>query len=146
MSESEIIKKTIATCIDETKAETSALTQNGLKELQEYRRIGSVEYCKKLSKLVGKNGIPDSIPAYTEKILREYPRYMTLGSIEDCQIAIKKREQKKVVEKCKNVNFGTWKEWYCPDCGEKICDSGRFEENRFCKHCGSGLSWEGVRK
>lgn len=61
--------------------------------------------------------------------------------IEAIQIAIQALE-KQVPMKVKNSGERIPFEWYCPACGELLCDDGYKDTYiKYCEHCGQKLDW-----
>lgn len=61
--------------------------------------------------------------------------------IEAIQIAIQALE-KQVLMKVKNSGERIPFEWYCPACGELLCDDGYKDTYiKYCEHCGQKLDW-----
>ena len=57
------------------------------------------------------------------------------------QIAIQALE-KQVPMKVKNSGEGIPFEWYCPACGELLCDDGYKDTYiKYCEHCGQKIDW-----
>lgn len=64
--------------------------------------------------------------------------------IEAVKFAIQALE-KQVPMKVKNSGEGIPFEWYCPACGELLCDDGYKDTYiKYCEHCGQKLDWSGV--
>ena len=50
--------------------------------------------------------------------------------------------EKKVPMKVKNSGESIPFEWYCPACGELLCDYGYKDTYiKYCEHCGQKLDW-----
>ena len=95
-----------------------------LEEVQEYRKIGTVENLKTLCDLFGLNGF---------KKLEEYQK---IGTVEECREAVEKQKGKKVSEIC--GAFG--EEYECPECGSPLSNLDVFAE--YCKWCGQKIEAE----
>ena len=109
---------------------------SALKEIQQYREIGTVEECKELASMFT-----------TEKknvlgqIVDEWNEYIEIGTMEECRKAVEKQKAKKcVIDSCPDHTH-----YKCPLCG-KIhlsrykhgCPSlGRIP--RFCEYCGQAI-------
>ena len=53
--------------------------------------------------------------------------------------ALEKQIPKKVKNSGERVPF----EWYCPTCGELLCDDGYKDTDiKYCDQCGHALDWE----
>lgn len=109
---------------------------SALKEIQQYREIGSVEECKELASMFT-----------TEKknvlgqIVDEWNEYIEIGTMEECREAVEKQKAKKcIIDSCPDHTH-----YKCPSCG-KIhlskykcwCQSlGRIP--RYCEYCGQAI-------
>ena len=63
--------------------------------------------------------------------------------IEAVKFAIQALE-KQVTMKVKNSGERIPFEWYCPACGELLCDDGYKDTYiKYCEHCGQKLDWSG---
>ena len=61
--------------------------------------------------------------------------------IEAVKFAIQALE-KQVTMKVKNSGERIPFEWYCPACGELLCDDGYKDTYiKYCEHCGQKLDW-----
>ena len=61
--------------------------------------------------------------------------------IEAVKFAIQALE-KQVPMKVKNSGERIPFEWYCPACGELLCDAGYKDTYiKYCEHCGQKLDW-----
>ena len=61
--------------------------------------------------------------------------------VEARNMAIKALE-KQVPMKVKNSGERIPFEWYCPSCGELLCDDGYKDTYiKYCEHCGQKLDW-----
>lgn len=71
--------------------------------------------------------------------LDEVQRYREIGTVEECQEASGKQTPKKVKNSRERIPF----EWYCPACGELLCDDGYKDTDiKYCDQCGQKLDWE----
>ena len=51
--------------------------------------------------------------------------------------------EKQVPKKAKNSGERIPFEWYCPTCGELLCDDGYKDTDiKYCDQCGQALDWE----
>ena len=51
--------------------------------------------------------------------------------------------EKQVSMKVKNSGERIPFEWYCPACGELLCDDGYKDTYiKYCEHCGQAIDWE----
>ena len=66
----------------------------------------------------------------------------TVGEhIKSIEIAIQALE-KQIPMKVKNSGDRIPFEWYCPSCGELLCDDGYKDTYiKYCEHCGQKLDW-----
>lgn len=70
--------------------------------------------------------------------LEEVQKYREIGSMEECRVAREKQMPKKVKNSGERIPF----EWYCPTCGELLCDDGYKDTDiKYCEHCGQKLDW-----
>lgn len=50
--------------------------------------------------------------------------------------------EKQIPTKVKNSGERIPFEWYCPTCGELLCDDGYKDTDiKYCEHCGQKLDW-----
>lgn len=118
-------KQTVAMC-------ESAIS--GLKELQQYRRIGTVEECQELASIVNKAERDE-----LARIIDEWLRYCKIGTVEECQEAREKQIPVLVNHKKVVMNFREYsKSGMCPVCGHKVFASG----GDYCSSCGYHLKWD----
>ena len=117
-----------------------------LKEIQQYREIGSVKECKEMASIVKKserselaNIIDEWIeyrkigtveeckemaviankktnPDELAKIIVEWIQYNKIGTVEECREAVEKQKPKKVIIK-------PWEPSICPTCGMELSKS-----------------------
>lgn len=113
-----------------------------LKEIQQYRKIGTVEECKELASIVNmaeRNELA--------KAIDEWLKYNKIGTVEECREAREKRIPKKPKDSLKinpvidengaYVDADVTVYLLCPNCGEMIgidesCD-------KFCRECGQAI-------
>lgn len=107
-----------------------------LKEVQQYREIGTVEECKELAYIV-------NIAEKEElaKIIDEWLLYSKIGTVEECREAVEKQKPKKcVIDSCPDHTH-----YKCPSCGKVhlsrykhgCLSLGRIP--RFCEYCGQAI-------
>lgn len=76
---------------------------------------------------------------YLKKSWKPYPDYNVLEAIRFAISAIEKQIPKKVKNSGERIPF----EWYCPACGELLCDDGYKDTDiKYCDQCGQVLDWE----
>lgn len=107
------------------------LAINALKEIQEYRAIGTVEEIKEILQIVseGQEDVDESgISTGLLHTLLEYGRYKKIGTVEECREAVESQKQKKP-NRYNGVSI-------CPECGRK---SLRCYD--YCPGCGQAIDW-----
>lgn len=113
-----------------------------LKEIQQYRKIGTVEEIKKAKACIKLLRRIKTL----EGIMVECLEYEKIGTVEECQEAREKQIPKKPVCKPKpyNESVGFNEEWFCPSCGAYI---GYFyegmdepEQMEYCNECGQHIA------
>lgn len=96
-----------------------------LEKVQQYRAIGTPEE------------LQDMRSNYFEA-LSDWRQYRKIGTLEECQTALEKRIPKKVKNSGERIPF----EWYCPNCGELLCDDGYKDTDiKYCDNCGQMIDW-----
>lgn len=129
-----------------------------LEELKQYRAIGKVSTCQnavEVCRAMIERGIePDNIKEYIAfednlvqkgydlkrllEMMEEHKQYRAIGTPEECQAAVEKQTAKKVENSGEHIPF----EWYCPTCGNTLCDDGwKDTEIAFCEECGQKINW-----
>ena len=98
-----------------------------LKEIQQYREIGTVEECKELAFMVSmekKNALA--------KIIDEWKEYIEIGTVEECREAVEKQKPNKPHRNYKKFS-GLWCKcgWYL---GQKQC-----LDIKYCPNCGQAI-------
>ncbi len=98
-----------------------------LKEIQQYREIGTVEECKELASIV--NMAEKEVLA---KIIDEWLLYSKIGTVEECREAVEKQKPKKPHRNYKKFS-GLWCKcgWYL---GQKQC-----LDIKYCPNCGQAI-------
>lgn len=118
-----------------------------LKEIQNYRKLGTLEELAKAKKyidLAKKHGT-------IGEMIDECAEYEEIGTVEEFREASEKQKAKKplLVSKKEKIMEGDYVHVICPLCGEEIfsCflfypwnDSQRTHE--FCKSCGQAIQWD----
>lgn len=102
-----------------------------LKEIQQYRKIGTVEECKELASMVSeekKNALA--------KIIDEWNEYIEIGTVEECREAIEKQKPKEPVKDKYHHNC-------CPACGFVVSYNEGWGEKYVphCENCGQAIRW-----
>lgn len=70
-----------------------------------------------------------------------YMQGTTGEHLEAIEMAIQALE-KQIAEKVKNSGERIPFEWYCPICGELLCDDGYKDTDiKYCDNCGQKLDW-----
>ena len=98
-----------------------------LKEIQQYREIGSVKECKEMASIVKK-----SERSELANIIDEWIEYRKIGTVEECQKAVEKQKPKKPHRNYKKFS-GLWCKcgWYL---GQKQC-----LDIKYCPNCGQAI-------
>lgn len=105
---------------------------SALKEVQQYREIGTVEEIKSVKKYIDlkkKCGTPGN----TIDLCSEY---VAIGTVEECREAVEKQKPKKPTD-----FDGDYGYFVCPSCGCTIM-ADRFKDHKYCLNCGQKLDWE----
>lgn len=109
---------------------------SALKEVQQYREIGSVEECEELASMFT-----------TEKknvlgqIVDEWNEYIEIGTVEECRKAVEK-------QKVKYIKIESYCPTYCPTCRFELSESlgdgyyEYFENLSRCPKCGQKICWD----
>ena len=107
-----------------------------LKEVQQYRKIGTVKECKEMASIVKK-----SERSELAKIIDEWLEYSKIGTVEECQKAVEKQKAKKcIIDSCPDHTH-----FKCPACGKielSIYKHGFPRLGRitkYCENCGQAL-------
>ena len=134
MTEKEAIQylETEKMCVDETsvgkiKKQMYEVAIKALEEVQEYRKIGTVENLKTLCDLFGLNGF---------KKLEEYQK---IGTVEECRDAIEKQKPKKPDYEGDGYADGqlVYDTWICPNCGKRY--EVDYDDYSCCPKCGQSI-------
>ena len=99
-----------------------------LKEIQQYRKIGTVEYFKKLK--LADNG---TIWGFID----EYVVYKNIGTVEECREVTEKQKAKKPKELDTEYEY-----FICGNCGGAIACTDDFKSHKYCLNCGQAINWE----
>ena len=107
-----------------------------LKEVQQYREIGTVEECKELASIVNMAERNEF-----SKVIDEWLKYSKIGTVDECREA----KEKQIPIPVKNRTI--MREFYghpysirgdCPKCGSKALMSTLTD---YCNACGQHLKW-----
>ena len=98
-----------------------------LKEIQQYRAIGTVEECQERATIVNKVERNE-----LSKIIDEWISYRKIGTVEECRKAVEKQKPKKPHRNYKKFS-GLWCKcgWYL---GQKQC-----LDIKYCPNCGQAI-------
>lgn len=130
MTENEALKSIIQDGIelgagDCVELEALKVAAKALEEIQQYRKIGTVEECR-LYKGISEKDL--SASGLDLKVIKELREYRKIGTIEECQEA-RERQKKLEIEEfgicplC-YYDFGYEKANYCPNCGHALVLGG----------------------
>lgn len=122
----ETIKSNMPTSGYQMLRESLDMAITALKEVQQYREIGTVEQVK--------NQKENLKIAY--KIINEYE---SCGTIEECREARKKQIPKKTKEL--DIEYGYF---ICGNCGGAIAYTDDFTSHKYCLNCGQAILWENL--
>ena len=103
-----------------------------LKEIQNYRKLGTLEElarAKKYIDLAKKHGT-------IGEMIDECAEYEAIGTVKKCREAIEKHRPKKP----RDIEYD-YSYFVCPNCGEGIYVSEDFESHKFCLNCGQAIQW-----
>lgn len=132
---------------------------SALKEVQQYRKIGTVEQVKnqKENLNVAYQIISDYEKYGTIEDFKKAQRYMRLvnahgtigrvidscaeyesiGTVEECREAVEKQRTKKPKEL--DAEYGYF---ICGNCGGAIACTDDFKSHKYCLNCGQAINWE----
>lgn len=120
------------------------MATKALEEVQQYRKIGSVELfaeTKKLSDLTKKCGT-------IGKVFDECAEYAAIGTVEKCREAVEKQTAKRpefvdtrFMNNGKYISDGCQlqKCYKCPNCNQHIFHV--WDDELYCKYCGQHIDW-----
>ena len=126
---------------------------SALKEIQQYREIGTVEEIKDLLATISEAAeeVDESgISVGFVKDLIQLKKYREIGTVEECREAVEKQKAKKPKDSLKinpvhdgngaYVDADTTVYLFCPTCGELV----GLEENcdNYCRECGQKINKE----
>lgn len=107
-----------------------------LKEIQQYREIGTVEECKELASMVStekKNALA--------KIIDEWSEYIEIGTVEECREAVDKQKPKRPIREDLEVQNTIIRFYRCPKCKGIVCDMP-IKRDKYCVNCGQAIQWD----
>ena len=105
-----------------------------LKEIQQYRKIGTVEECREMASIISKVERNE-----LAKIIDEWLLYKKIGTVEECREAVEKQKPKK--SNCTGMDEQDC--YICPNCGADIGDiDGYFLRDNYCRECGQAIQWD----
>lgn len=110
---------------------------SALKEVQQYREIGTVEEIKKAKACIKLLRRIKTL----EGIMVECLEYERIGTLEECREAVEKQKPKKII-------IRDWNPTKCPTCGHELSTSlgdGYYKHPTFLKRfpeCGQAIQWD----
>lgn len=130
-----------------------ATAVEALKEIQQYRAIGTAEEIKDILQIIseGQDDVDESgISTGLLHTLLEYAEYKNIGTVEECREARERQRGKKPLQgepytwislvRIKGRYRDVRKTSYhhiCPNCRENVA-----MDMNCCKYCGQAISWE----
>lgn len=115
-----------------------------LKEIQQYREIGTVEDFERLAYL--KKRYEDETYDYCGEYgaskcelkdrVEKLQEYEAIGTVEECRAAVEKQKPKKPEDVEYDYSY-----FICPVCGDGIYVSDDYEIHKFCRNCGQAIDW-----
>ena len=109
----------------EEMAEVRDIAISALKEIQQYREIGTVKECKEMASIVKK-----SERSELAKIIDEWLKYRKIGTVEECGEAVEK-------QKPMQINIGAQNFYKCHK-----CQSVLRRTDKYCHECGQSIKWD----
>ena len=110
-----------------------------LKEIQQYREIGSVKECKEMASIVKK-----SERSELANIIDEWIEYRKIGTVEECREALEKQIPKAPIMKSYYEDMPNEEYLCCPTCGDILTDRIPGDNKNFyfhCLNCGQKFDW-----
>ena len=109
-----------------------------LKEIQNYRKLGTLEELARAKKYIGLSKRHSTIG----EMIDECAAYEEIGTVEECREAVEKQKAKKPIlinykeyaNKIANAEF-LEDAYFCPNC-KTVMRSGIY-----CKRCGQAIQW-----
>lgn len=105
-----------------------------LKEIQQYRKIGTVEECREMASIISKVERNE-----LAKIIDEWLLYKKIGTVEECREAVEKQMPKAPDYEGDGYADGymAYDTWICPNCGEKY--EVDYDDYKHCPNCGQAI-------
>ena len=104
-----------------------------LKEIQQYRKIGTVEECREMASIISKVERNE-----LAKIIDEWLLYKKIGTVEQCREAVEKQKPKKPKEILRHR--GGFEMQHCPKCDTDYQVDRRYKiKDGYCPACGKLL-------
>lgn len=107
-----------------------------LKEIQQYRKIGTVEECREMASIISKVERNE-----LAKIIDEWLLYKKIGTVEECREAVESQKPKKP-KKPKEIlrHRGGFEMQHCPKCDTDYQVDRRYKiKDGYCPACGKLL-------
>lgn len=115
--------------------EVARVAISALKEIQQYREIGTLEELKNVDIVLIKRN------KTLERMIDECMEYERIGTLEECREAVEKQKPKKII-------IRDWNPTKCPTCGHELSTSlgdGYYKHPTFlkrCPECGQAIQWD----
>ena len=117
---------------------------SALKEIQQYREIGTVEEVEQnardLKRQIEHSERLANVLKATQNLLEKRKRllkeYCKIGTVEECREAM----EKQIPRKPRDVEYDH-SYFVCGNCGTAIYTSDEFEAHLYCLNCGQAINW-----
>ena len=131
-----------------------------LKEIQQYREIGTIEELKyfkdmkvRLEKYHANISVSRLLECFIETVFentrhegfiiltnqeaKDYETYCSIGTVEECREAVEKQKPKRPIK-------DKWKYDCCPSCGWFVSEEVGWGDiyNSHCENCGQAIQWD----
>lgn len=118
----------------EEMAEVRDMAIEALKEVRQYREIGTVEECKELASIIKKAESNE-----LAKVIDEWIKYKKIGTVEECREAVEKQKPKMPDYEGDGYADGemVYDTWICPNCGKKY--EVDYDDYKHCPNCGQAI-------
>ena len=113
--------------------EAFSTTITALKEIQQYRKFGTLEEFYKAKKYIDLAKNHGTIG----EVIDECAEYEAIGTVEECREAVEKQKVKKPKEL--DTEYGYF---ICGNCGGAIACTDDFKSHKYCLNCGQAINWE----